>query len=94
MKSGDTTADYSEAAFAGTPVTSKSGRGLLHGLICTVANSGGIAIYDNTAASGNLVYSTASLSLGDVVTFPMSIEMTKGITTSLTTDGTVVILYS
>ena len=81
---------YTVCAFASTPVTVTSTAGKrLKGLVCTVANTGGVDIYDNTAASGTVLYSVASLTAGQIVDFPAAIIVTTGITVDLTTDGTV-----
>jgi hypothetical protein len=85
---------YAAAAFAGTPVTVVTGKYKLAGLICTVANTGGIVVYDNDEASGSVVYQVASLTQGQVVSFPSEIICNTGITVALTTDGTVNVLYA
>ena len=85
---------YAVAAFAGTPVTVSSTAGArLKGLICTVANTGGFTVYDNTAASGTVLYTDTGMALAEIVDFPRDIICTIGITVSHTTDGTIVVLY-
>ena len=86
---------YTVAAFAATPVVVSSTVGSrLKGLVCTVASSGGVIVYDNTAGSGVLLYSVASLTLGQIVTFPADIVCTVGLTVAIAGSGTVNVLYS
>ena len=85
---------YDEAAGAGTVVHSSTVGDRFFGFICTVANSGGITIYDNSAGSGQIIYTVASCAAGDGIRFPGGIVMTAGITSVLGTDGTIIVLYA
>lgn len=52
-----------------TPVTVKTGPAKFYGLVVTASSSGTVTIYDNTSATGTVLYTKASLAAGDVVHF-------------------------
>lgn len=58
-------ANVTQAAAA----TIKTGPAKLFGLTVTASSSGTVTIYDNTAASGTVVFTKASLAVGDVIHF-------------------------
>lgn len=49
--------------------TVKTGPAKLFGIVVVASTSGTITIYDNTAASGTVLFSDATLTAGDVVHF-------------------------
>ena len=50
-------------------VTLKTGPARLYGFTVTASTGGTITVYDNTAASGTVLFTKSSLAVGDVVTF-------------------------
>ena len=56
----------------------KASPGYLAGIVCVASSSGVIAVYDNTAGSGTVIY-TASIAAGAVVSFPAQIYATTGL---------------
>lgn len=52
-----------------TPVTLKNAPAFLVGYTVVSSASGTVTVYDNTAASGNVLLTKTSLAAGDVVTF-------------------------
>jgi hypothetical protein len=49
--------------------TVKSGPAKFYGFIVTASSSGTVTIYDNTSATGTVLFTKASLAAGDVVHF-------------------------
>lgn len=49
--------------------TLKTGPAKLFGLTVTASSSGTVTIYDNTAASGTVLFTKSSLAVGDVIHF-------------------------
>ena len=49
--------------------TVKSGPAGLYGIIVTASTSGTVTVYDNTTASGTVLFTKSSLSVGDVIHF-------------------------
>lgn len=49
--------------------TVKTGPAKLFGIVVTVSTAGTVTIYDNTAASGTVLFTKSSLAVGDVVHF-------------------------
>jgi hypothetical protein len=49
--------------------TVKSGPAALYGLTVTASTGGTVTIYDNTAASGTVLFTKSSLAVGDVIHF-------------------------
>ncbi len=49
--------------------TIKTGPAKLFGLTVTASSSGTVTIYDNTAASGTVLFTKSSLAVGDVIHF-------------------------
>lgn len=50
-------------------VTVKSGPAKLFGIVVTASTAGTVTIYDNTAASGTVIFTKSSLAVGEVITF-------------------------
>lgn len=49
--------------------TVKSGPAKLFGIIVTASTTGTVTIYDNTAASGTVLFTKTGLAVGDVIQF-------------------------
>lgn len=49
--------------------TVKSGPAKLFGVVVTASTAGTVTIYDNTAASGTVLFTKSSLAVGDVIHF-------------------------
>jgi hypothetical protein len=49
--------------------TLKTGTGKFYGFTVTASTGGTITVYDNTAASGTVLFTKSSLAVGEVVTF-------------------------
>lgn len=49
--------------------TLKTGPAKLYGVTVTDSTSGTVTIYDNTAASGTVLFTKASLAVGDIIHF-------------------------
>ena len=90
----ETQLTYSVNTGPGTVVHSSTPGVRLFGFVCTVANSAGIDIYDNSAGSGTLIYTADSCAKGDGIRFPGGIKMVTGLTSVLTTDGTINVLWA
>ena len=60
-------------------VTVKTGPARLYGFTCTASSSGTITVYDNTAASGTVLFTDATLTVGETVTFPFGIAAGTGL---------------
>ncbi len=50
-------------------VTVKTGPAKFYGLTVTISTAGTVTIYDNTAASGTVLFTKSSLTVGDVIHF-------------------------
>lgn len=87
-----TPAVYAEVTQAAA-ATVKSARGELCGFICTTSASGTLTIYDNTAASGTLIYSALAITAGQTVLINPPMIMTKGIHVAVGGTGNVKVLY-
>ena len=84
-------AAYTECTVGTTVVASEAGR-RFKGFICTSAVTT-ITIYDNTAASGTVLYPTLAASLGDIVELEHDLVVKTGITVVIATGGTVLLLW-
>ena len=57
----------------------KTGSARFYGFTCTVSTAGTITVYDNTSAAGTILFTKASLAVGDTVTFPFGIAAGNGL---------------
>lgn len=84
-------ANVTQAAAA----TVKTGPAGLFGLIVTASTSGTITVYDNTAASGTVLFTKTTLAVGEVIHFGgLGIAAKKGLHVVVGGTGTVNILYT
>lgn len=84
-------ANVTQAAAA----TVKSGPAGLFGIVVTVSTAGTVTIYDNTAASGTVLFTKSSLAVGDVIHFGGNgIAAKNGLHVVVGGTGTVNILYT
>ncbi len=75
--------------------TLKTGPGKFYGLTVTASSSGTVTIYDNTAASGTVLFTKSSLTVGDVIHFGgLGIAAGNGIHVVCGGTATVNVLYS
>ena len=75
--------------------TIKSGPAGFFGIIVTASTSGSVTIYDNTSASGTILFSKASLNAGEVVEFGgLGIAAKSGLHVVCGGTATVNILYT
>ena len=73
----------------------KSGPAGLFGIVVTASTSGSVTIYDNTAASGTVLFTKSSLTVGDVIHFGGNGMAAKnGLYVSVGGTGTVNVLYT
>lgn len=73
----------------------KTGPARLYGLTVTASTAGTVTIYDNTAASGTVVFTKASLAVGDVIHFGgLGITVGNGLHAVCGGTATVNVLYS
>jgi hypothetical protein len=72
----------------------KTGPGALFGITVTASTAGTVTVYDNTAASGVVLFTKASLAVGDVITFGgIGIAAKNGLHVVCGGTATVNILY-
>ena len=84
-------ANVTQAAAA----TVKTGPAGLFGLIVTASTSGTVTIYDNTAASGTVLFTKTTLAVGEVIQFGgLGIAAKNGLHVVVGGTGTVNILYT
>ena len=84
-------ANVTQAAAA----TVKFGPAGLFGIIVTASTSGSVTVYDNTAASGTVLFTKASLAVGDVIHFGgLGIAAKNGLHVVVGGTGTVNVLYT
>jgi hypothetical protein len=77
------------------PVTVKAGPAAFFGITVTASTSGTVTIYDNTAATGTILFTKSSLAVGDVVSFGGNgIAANKGLHVVCGGTATVNVLYS
>ncbi len=75
--------------------TVKVGPAGLFGVVVTASTSGSVTVYDNTAASGVVLFTKASLAVGDVIHFGGNgIAAKNGLHVVVGGTGTVNILYT
>ena len=73
----------------------KTGPSRLYGLTVTVSTAGTVTVYDNTAASGTILFTKASLAVGDVIHFGgLGIAAGTGLHVVCGGTATVNILYA
>lgn len=60
-------------------VTLKTGPARFYGFTCTASTGGSITVYDNTTNSGTILYTKASLAVGDTVALPFGLAAGKGL---------------
>lgn len=76
------------------PVTVKSGPGALVGITVTASSAGTVTVYDNTAASGTVLFTKSSLAVGDVVHFGgLGLACNTGLHVVVGGTGTVNVMY-
>lgn len=74
--------------------TVKTGPAGLYGIVVTASTSGTVTVYDNTAASGAVLFTKASLTAGDVIHFGgLGIAAKNGIHVVCGGTATVNVLY-
>lgn len=84
-------ADVTQAAAA----TVKSGPAALFAVIVTASTAGTVTIYDNTEASGVVLFTKASLAVGDVIHFGgIGLAAKKGLHVVVGGTGTVNVMYT
>lgn len=84
-------ANFTQAAAA----TVKTGPAGLFGLIVTASTSGTVTVYDNTAASGTVLFTKTTLAVGEVIHFGgLGIAAKNGLHVVVGGTGTVNILYT
>ena len=84
-------ANVTQAAAA----TVKTGPAGLFGIIVTASTSGTITVYDNTAASGTVLFTKTTLAVGEVIHFGgLGIAAKNGLHVVVGGTGTVNILYT
>ncbi len=59
--------------------TLKTGPARFYGFTCTASTGGSITVYDNTAASGTVLFTKASLAVGDIVSLPFGVAAGNGL---------------
>lgn len=84
-------ANVTQAAAA----TVKTGPAGLFGIIVTASTSGTVTVYDNTAASGTVLFTKTTLAVGEVIQFGgLGIAAKNGLHVVVGGTGTVNILYT
>lgn len=74
--------------------TVKTGPAGLYGVTVTASTSGSVTVYDNTAASGTVLFTKSSLAVGDVIHFGgVAIAAKNGLHVVVGGTGTVNVLY-
>jgi len=72
----------------------KTGPAKLYGLTVTASSAGTVTIYDNTAASGTVLFTKASLAVGDVIHFGgVGLAANKGLHVVCGGTATVNVMY-
>ena len=75
--------------------TVKTGPAGLFGIVVTASTSGTVTVYDNTNASGTVLFTQTALSVGDVIQFGgMGIAAKNGLHVVVGGTGTVNVLYT
>ena len=84
-------ANVTQAAAA----TVKAGPAGLFGITVTESTSGTVTVYDNTAASGTVLFTKTTLAVGEVIHFGgLGIAAKKGLHVVVGGTGTVNIIYT
>jgi len=72
-----------------------TGSGVVHGFIVNSHSAGTLKLWDNTAASGEVLMNTFTFTAGsNVQTFPAPIRFDTGLYASMTVDESVTIVYN
>lgn len=67
----------------------------LYGIVVTASTAGTVTIYDNTSAAGTVLFTKASLSVGEVIHFGgLGIAAKNGLHVVVGGTGTVNVLYT
>ena len=75
--------------------TIKTGPAGLFGIIVTASTLGTVTVYDNTAASGTVLFTKTTLAVGEVIQFGgLGIAAKNGLHVVVGGTGTVNILYT
>lgn len=75
--------------------TLKTGPAAFYGLTVTASTAGTVTIYDNTAASGTVLFTKSSLAVGDVIHFgSFGIAAKNGLHVVCGGTATVNVIYS
>ena len=75
--------------------TVKTGPAGLFGIVVTASTAGTVTVYDNTAASGTVLFTKTALSVGDVIQFGgVGIAAKNGLHVVVGGTGTVNVLYT
>jgi len=75
--------------------TVKTGPAGLYGIIVTASTSGTVTIYDNTSASGTVLFTKSALAVGEAITFAcVGIAAKNGLHVVCGGTATVNILYT
>ena len=75
--------------------TVKTGPSKLVGIVVTASTSGTVTVYDNTSATGTVLFTKSSLAVGDVIHFGgVSIAAKSGLHVVVGGTGTVNVLYA
>ena len=75
--------------------TVKTGPAGLFGIVVTASTSGTVTVYDNTAASGTVLFTKTALAVGDVIQFGGNgIAAKNGLHVVVGGTGTVNVLYT
>lgn len=75
--------------------TVKSGPAGLFGIVVTASTAGTVTVYDNTAASGDVLYAKTALAVGETINFGgIGIAAKNGLHVVVGGTGTVNVLYT
>ena len=75
--------------------TVKTGPSKLCGIIVTASSSGTITIYDNTSATGTVLFTKTALAVGEVIHFGgLGVSASKGLHVVCGGTATVNVLYA
>lgn len=84
-------ANVTQAAAA----TIKTGPAGLFGIVVTASTAGTVTVYDNTAASGTVLFTKAALAVGETIHFGgLGIAAKNGLHVVVGGTGTVNVLYT
>lgn len=75
--------------------TVKSGPAKLFGVVVVASSAGTVTVYDNTAASGTVLFTKTALAVGEVITFAgLGIAAKNGLHVVAGGTATINVLYS